>query len=160
MNFKRLSIATLQALGLGLMPAAALATTDTTTFTATVPGSCTYTYVNGANENVAMSYNAADNTLSGESSGITVNCNFAASATLGQVTTVNEPVGVTTTAAAALVGSDEVDIITSSDSAGSASTLLGNTAGDDSSFTVSLDVDGATVQGTYEYSVLLTVLDS
>ena len=76
------------------------------------------------------------------------------------MTTVNEPVGVTTTAAAALVGSDEVDIITSSDSAGSASTLLGNTAGDDSSFTVSLDVDGATVQGTYEYSVLLTVLDS
>ncbi|MDA7433164.1 hypothetical protein N8501_00680 [Synechococcus sp. AH-601-N10] len=160
MNFKRLSIATLQALGLGLMPAAALATTDTTTFTGTVPGSCTYTYGNGANEFVAMSYNAGDNTLSGESSGITVNCNFAASATLGQVTTVIEPVGVTTTAAAALVGSDEVDIITSSDSAGSSSTLLGNTAGDDSSFTVTLDVDGATVQGTYEYSVLLTVLDS
>ena len=39
MNFKRLSLVAVQAIGLGLMPAAALADiTDTTTFTGTVPG--------------------------------------------------------------------------------------------------------------------------
>lgn len=159
MNFRRLSIATLQVLGLGLMPAAALSTTDTTTFTATVPGACTYTYENGQNEDVTMTYDQSNNTLSGESSGLSINCNFAASATLGQVTTVNEPVGLSTTAAAALK-SGESSVITSSKSAGSVSTSLDNSPGVDKAFTVSLDVAGATAQGSYEYTVVLTVLDT
>ena len=158
MNFKRLSIATLQALGLGLMPAAALAETDTTTFTATVPGACTYVYANGEGENVAMAYDSATNTLSGETGGLTINCNYAASATLGQVTTVNEPVGLSTTASAVLK-SGETTITTSDKSAGSSSTLLGNSVGVDKAVEISLDVAGATAQGTYEYTVVLTVLD-
>ena len=159
MNFKRLSIATLQALGLGLMPAAALAETDTVKFIATVPGACTYVYSEGKSESVTMAYNAGAKTLSGESSGMTVNCNFVASATLGKVTKVNEPVGVTTSATATLK-SGETAITTSSKSAASASKSIANAVGVDKALSVKLDIGDATLQGTYEYTVLLTVLNS
>jgi hypothetical protein len=132
MNFKRLSIATLQALALGLMPAAALAAdeTDTVKFIATVPGACTYAYTKGKGETVTMTYNASANTLIGVSGGMTVNCNFVASATLGKVTKVNEPAGLTTSAAATLKSGESI-ITTSSKSAASSSTSIANSVGVD-----------------------------
>ena len=159
MNFKRLSIATLQALALGLMPAAALAKTDTTKFIATVPGACTYAYTKGKGESVTMTYNAEANTLAGESGGMTATCNFVASATLGKVTKLQEPAGLTTTTVATLK-SGETTIATSNKSAASSATSIANTAGVAKALSVKLDVGGATASGTYEYSVVLTVLNS
>ncbi len=161
MNFKRLSIATLQALALGLMPAAALAAdeTDTVKFIATVPGACTYAYTKGKGESVTMTYNAEANTLAGESGGMTATCNFVASATLGKVTKLQEPAGLTTTTVATLK-SGETTIATSSKSAASSATSIANTAGVAKALSVKLDVGGATASGTYEYSVVLTVLNS
>ncbi|MDA9674813.1 hypothetical protein N9T98_01385 [bacterium] len=161
MNFKRLSIATLQALSLGLMPAAALAAdeTDTVKFIATVPGACTYAYTKGKGETVTMTYNASANTLIGVSGGMTVNCNFVASATLGKVTMVKEPAGVTTSAAATL-NSGETTIATSSKSSASNATSIANTAGVAKALSVKLDIGDATASGSYEYTVLLTILNS
>ena len=57
MNFKRFSITALQVIGLGLLPTAALAnTTNTVTYSVTVPGNCTFTYANGEDETVTLSY--------------------------------------------------------------------------------------------------------
>ena len=69
MNFKRLSLVAVQAIGLGLMPSAALADiTDTTTFTGSVPGACTY--ASGATQSIAMSLSTAS---SGTFTGTTSN---------------------------------------------------------------------------------------
>ena len=161
MNFKRLSIATLQALALGLMPAAALAAdeTDTVKFIATVPGACTYSYSKDKGESVTMTYNSGTNTLAGETGGMTATCNFVASATLGQVTKLQEPAGLSTTTVATLMSGDTT-IATSSKSAASSATSIANTAGVAKALSVKLDVGGATASGTYEYSVVLTVLNS
>ena len=87
MNFKRLSITALQVMGLGFLPSAALAEniTDTTTFTGTVPGSCTYS--GSQDQTVAMDYSSSGGgTFTGRSANLTVNCNYVATFTLGAVT--------------------------------------------------------------------------
>ncbi|MDC0269890.1 hypothetical protein OAK57_04430 [Synechococcus sp. AH-551-N23] len=153
MNFKRLSLVAVQAIGLGLMPAAALADiTDTTTFTGTVPGTCTYT--SGTSQTVEMSYSADDEVISGESENIGINCNYAASVSLGAVTPGSNP--ATTTNTAKLIKSG-VPIATSGDGASSA-VSLGNTNGVTENVTIDLTATGASAIGDYSYTVVLTTL--
>ena len=159
MNFKRFSITALQVLGLGLMPSAALAnTTNEVTYSATVPGNCTFTYANGQNETVALSYNQSQERLSGSTGAIGITCNYNASATLSEVTDVNSPVTGETFTLALNNGSS--DVIATDGTSASSTTSLGLTNGVTTSFTMDLTVDGATDLGTYEYRVVLTVLDA
>ena len=159
MNFKRFSITALQVVGLGLMPSAALAnTTNTVLYTATVPGNCTFNYANGQNETVALSYDQAQERLSGSTGTIGINCNYNASATLSEVTDVNSPVTGETFALALNNGSS--DVISTDGTSASSTTSLGLTNGVTTNFTMDLTVDGATDLGTYEYRVVLTVLDA
>ena len=157
MNFKRLSLVAVQAIGLGLMPAAALADiTDTTTFTGTVPGSCTY--ASGTSQTVAMSYSADDEgTFTGVSENIGINCNYAASVSLGAVT-ANGSNPATTTNTAKLIKSGD-PIATSGEGASSA-VSLGNTNGVTENVTIDLTATGASATGDYSYTVVLTTLSS
>lgn len=157
MNLKRLSLAAIPAIGLGLMPAAALAQIDTTTtFNGEVPGSCTYT--TGENQSVDMNYTTADNgTLTGTSQDIGINCNFVTSVTLGAVNEVD--VAVSTDNTAELLVND-VALVTSDNSSPSDQTSLGNTGGVTTNVKVRLTSTGASAQGDYQYTVLLTTLSS
>ena len=156
MNFKRLSLVAVQAIGLGLMPGAALAAiTDTTTFTGTVPGTCTY--ASGA-QAIAMSYSAADSgTFTGTTSNIGINCNFATKVTLGAVTPKGSNPKATTNTAKLKKGSSV--IATSGDSASSQVDLL-NSAGVKQDVTIELTSTGASTVGAYEYTVVLTTLSA
>ena len=159
MNFKRFSITALQVIGLGLLPTAALAnTTNTVTYSATVPGSCDFTYANGQDETVTLSYDQANERLTGSSGAIGITCNYNASATLSAVDDKNSPVDGETFTLALNNGSS--DVISTDGTSASSSTSLGLTNGVAKSFTMDLTVDGATDMGTYEYEVVLTVLDS
>ena len=156
MNFKRLSLVAVQAIGLGLMPAAALADiTDTTTFTGTVPGSCTY--ASGSSQTVAMSYSADDNgTFTGVSENISISCNFTTTVTLGAVTPGSNPATTTNTA---LLKKGSSTIATSGEGA-SSSVSLGNTGGTPENVTIDLTATGASAVGSYSYTVVLTTLSS
>ena len=157
MNFKRLSLVAVQAIGLGLMPAAALADiTDTTTFTGTVPGSCTY--VSGTSQTVAMSYSSDDNgTFTGESENIGINCNYATSVTLGAVTENGSNPATTTNTALLKQGGST--IATSGEGA-SSTVSLGNSNGVTENVTIDLTATGASATGDYSYTVVLTTLSS
>jgi hypothetical protein len=158
MNLKRLSLAAIPAIGLGLMPAAALAQSieTTTTFNGEVPGSCTYT--TGEEQTVDMNYTTADNgTLTGTSQDIGINCNFVTSVTLGAVNEVD--VAVSTDNTAELLVND-VALVTSDNSSPSDQTSLGNTGGVTTNVKVRLTSTGASAQGDYQYTVLLTTLSS
>ena len=159
MNFKRFSITTLQVIGLGLLPNAALAnTTNTVTYSATVPGNCEFTYANGQDETVTLIYDQPNERLTGSSGAIGITCNYNASATLSAVADNNSPVvGETFTLA---LNNGSSDVISTDGTSDSPSTSLGLTNGIATSFTMDLTVDGATDMGTYEYQVVLTVLDS
>ena len=155
MNFKRLSLVAVQAIGLGLMPAAALAAdiTDTTTFTGTVPGTCTY--ASGTSQTVAMTYSAADSgTFTGTTTNIGINCNFATKVTLGAVTAGINP-ATTTNTAKLYKGSS---VIATSGEAASSQVDLGNIAGGTENVTIELTSTGASVVGAYSYTVVLTTL--
>lgn len=161
MNFKRFSITALQAIGLGLLPSAALADiTDTTTFTGSVPGSCNY--VSGTSQDVALSYSSENNgTFTGESNAITISCNFATKLTLGQVTPQSGGNPATTTdTASSFVGSAESALMTSSNSASSAATDAGNTPNQNFTVKIGLNSTGASAVGDYEYTVILTTLSA
>ena len=157
MNFKRLSLVAVQAIGLGLMPAAALADiTDTTTFTGTVPGSCTY--ASGTSQTVAMSYSADDNgTFTGESENIGINCNYATSVTLGAVTENGSNPATTTNTALLKQGGST--IATSGEGA-SSTVSLSNSNGVTENVTIDLTATGASATGDYSYTVVLTTLSS
>ena len=162
MNFKRFSVTALQLVGLGLLPAAALADVNqTTTFKGAVPGSCSY--VSGQNQNnVGLTYSAANNgTLSGTSEDITISCNFATKLTLGQVTPKSGGNPATTTDTASLfVGSSSSALMTSSHSAASSATDAGNTPNQNFTVKIGLNSTGATTVGDYEYTVVLTTLSA
>ena len=157
MNFKRLclSLVAVQAIGLGLMPAAALADiTDTTTFTGTVPGSCTY--ASGTSQTVAMSYSADDEgTFTGVSENIGINCNYAASVSLGAVTANGSNPATTTNTAKLNQGAST---IATSGASASSTVSLGNTNGLTENVTIELTSTGASVVGAYSYTVVLTTL--
>ena len=157
MNFKRLSLVAVQAIGLGLMPAAALADiTDTTTFTGTVPGSCTY--ASGTSQTVAMSYSSDDNgTFTGESENIGINCNYATSVTLGAVTENGSNPATTTNTALLKQGGST--IATSGEGA-SSTVSLDNSNGVTENVTIDLTATGASATGDYSYTVVLTTLSS
>ena len=157
MNFKRLSLVAVQAIGLGLMPAAALADiTDTTTFTGTVPGSCTY--ASGTSQTVAMSYSSDDNgTFTGESENIGINCNYATSVTLGAVTENGSNPATTTNTALLKQGGST--IATSGEGA-SSTVSLNNSNGVIENVTIDLTATGASAVGSYSYTVVLTTLSS
>ena len=157
MNFKRISIAAIPAIGLGLMPAAAFAQsiTDTTTFNGTVPGTCTY--LSGTSQDVAMTYSTADNgTLSGTSENIAISCNFETSVSLSAVNEVDVEVSTENTATLLFGGSE---IVTSGEGA-SDSVSLGNSPGSTANVQIKLDATGASTVGTYQYTVVLTTLSS
>tara|TARA_B100001093_G_scaffold510856_1_gene577546 strand:+ start:118 stop:603 length:486 start_codon:yes stop_codon:yes gene_type:complete len=161
MNFKRFSVTALQVIGLGLLPSAALADiTDTTTFTGTVPGTCTYT--NGTNQDVALAYSSASSgTFTGESNNITISCNFATELTLGQVTPKSGDNPADTTDLASLfVGDSSSALMTSSESAASSATEAGNTPNTPFTVKIGLSSTGADTVGAYEYTVVLTTLSS
>ncbi len=157
MNLKKISIVALQAVGLTLAPAAALAnTTKDVTYTATVPGTCTYTGM--ANENVTLTYDSSAQTLSGTTGDIGITCNFNANATLSAVTTNAEPSGLSTSFNLALQSGGS-PVISSDGTAASSNTSLGLTSGVAKTFTMPLTVNGAASFGDYSYTVTLTVLD-
>lgn len=161
MNFKRFSVTALQLIGLGLLPSAALADiTDTTKFTGSVPGSCTY--VSGKTQTVSLTYATANNgTLSGTSNDITVSCNFATKLTLGQVTPKGGGNPATTSDTASLfVGSSSSALMTSSHSAASSATDAGNTPNQNFTVKIGLSSTGASTVGAYEYTVVLTTLST
>ena len=158
MNYKRFGITALQVLGLGIMPAGALAnTTSNVTYQATVPGNCVVVFANDADETVTLSYDQANERLTGSTGTIGVTCNYNASATLSAVTDVNSPVNGETFALALNNGSS--DVISTDGTSASNSTSLGLTNGVGTNFTMDLTVDGATDFGSYEYLVTLTILD-
>lgn len=155
MNFKRLSLVAVQAIGLGLMPAAALADiTDTTTFTGSVPGTCTYP--SGTSQTVEMSYSsAASGTFTGESSNIGINCNFVTDVSLGAV--VADGSNPATTINTAVLKKGGTTITT----AGSAEPVsLGNSNGVTDNVTIELTSTGASAVGDYSYTVVLTTFSS
>jgi len=158
MNFKRLGITALQVVGLGLLPSAALADiTDTTTFTGVVPGSCTFGS-GTTDQTVTLEYATANNgTFTGRSENITINCNYAASITLGAVTAGNSNPSETTNEAKIFDGTGTSAIATSGSNA-SAQTSLGNQANSAFNAQIGLTATGASGQGNYSYTVLLTVL--
>ena len=162
MNFKRLSITALQVIGLGLLPSTSLAAdiTDTTKFTGTVPGTCTY--VSGKTQTVSLAYGTANNgSFSGTSNDITVSCNYATKVTLGQVTPKGGGNPATTADTASLfVGSSSSALMTSSHSAASAATDAGNTPNQNFTVKIGLASTGASTVGDYEYTVVLTTLSS
>ena len=159
MNFKRISIAAIPAIGLGLMPAAAFAQiTQDTTFTGSVPGNCSYT--TAAQDSVALSYDSASSgTLSGESNNIGIQCNFAnTNVQLGAV----EAAGAnpaTTTNTARLLDSEGEEIAVSGEGP-SGSEALSNSANATENVTIELTSTGASAPGSYSYTVTLTTLES
>ena len=158
MNFKRISLAALQAVGFGLMPASALAQiTDTTTFTGQVPGTCTYT--SGTSQTIEMSYSAENNgTFTGQTQDLTISCNFETSVTLGAVNAGANPTETNNTASLFVGGSGDA-LVTSGVSA-SAETSLGNSPGVATNVQIGLEVLGASTVGDYSYTVVLTTLSS
>ena len=160
MNFKRLSLVAVQAIGLGLIPAAAFAATDTTFFEGTVPGSCTITGATSSGSPATLSYTtAAGGTLSGETEAIGINCNVAnVNATLSAVDQTGNPTETTNTVT--LENASEVVLITNSTTSTSAATAIGNANGSTSNYIISLAAAGATVPGTYNYEVVLTTLET
>ena len=159
MNFKRLSLVAVQAIALGLLPTAAFATTDTTFFQGTVPGSCTITGATSSSSPAALTYSTdANGTLSGTTDEIGINCNSAnVSATLSAVDQAGNP--TETSATAILLNSSEAAVITNSTTSTSAATAIGNANGSTSDYFISLDATGASVPGTYNFSVVLTTLE-
>ena len=160
MNFKRLSITALQVMGLGLMPSAALANniTDTTTFTGTVPGVCTYS--GNQDQTVAMEYSSnASGTFTGRSANLTVNCNYVATFTLGAVTAGSSNPAETSNTASIYPGDSSTAIVQSGNSA-SAQTSLGNTANQPFNVQIGLAATGASAVGAYSYTVVLTTLSA
>ncbi len=157
MNFKRLSLVALQAIGLGLMPAAALADiTDTTTFTGTVPGTCFYT--GGTSQTVGMDYSPTDGgKFTGESANIGISCNYVTSVTLGAVTADGD--NPATTVNTALLKKGSSTLATSGEGA-SDPVSLGNIANTPDNVTIELTSTGANVVGDYSYTVVLTTLSS
>ena len=144
-----------QAIGLGLMPAAALADiTDTTTFTGTVPGSCTY--ASGTSQTVAMDYSADDSgTFTGESSNIGINCNFVTDVSLGAVVADGSNPVITTNTAVLKKGGATIT------TAGAAEPVsLGNSNGVTENVTIELTSTGASEVGNYSYTVILTTISS
>ena len=101
-----------------------------------------------------MSYSADDEVISGESENIGINCNYAASVSLGAVTPGSNP--ATTTNTAKLIKSG-VPIATSGEGASSA-VSLGNTNGVTENVTIDLTATGASAIGDYSYTVVLTTL--
>ena len=162
MNFKRLSLVTVQAISLGLLPTAAfaqIAATNDSFFSGTVPASCTITGGNTVTSSADLTYSTADSgSLSGETDEIVVTCNSAnVLATLGPVIEGNNP--TTTTNTATLTDSSEQIVITNSTTSTSAATGIANVANQDSSFFVSMAATGASVPGVYVYNVVLTTLE-
>ena len=158
MNFKRLSLVAVQAIGLGLMPAAALADniTNTTTFTGAVPGACFYS--NGNSQAVIMSYSApGGGTFTGATGNIGISCNYVTSVTLGAVTANgSNPANTVNTALLKKGGST----IATSGEAASETVSLANTANVIDNVTIELTSTGANVVGDYSYTVVLTTLSS
>ena len=158
MIFKRLSLVAVQAIGLGLLPTAAFGATDTTFFQGTVPGSCTITGATTSSSPASLTYSTdAGGTLSGETATIGINCNVAdVNATLSGVVQSGNPTETSNTAI--LKNASGADVITSTVST-SAATAIGNANGSTSNYTVSLAATGASVPGTYNFSVVLTTLE-
>ncbi len=154
MNLQRISIAAIQAIGLGLLPAAALAATinDTTTFVGTVPGTCSYS--GGSSQTVPMDYNAAFNgSFNGVSQPISISCNTGADVSLSAVTPGNS--NPTTTSNLATLKNSAGQILTESGSEESEKADLSNSAGTNT-VTITLDVGDASIPGNYSYEVVLT----
>ena len=160
MNFKRLSLVAVQAIGLGLLPTAAFGATDTTFFQGTVPGSCTITGATSSSSPASLTYSTdAGGTLSGQTATIGINCNVAnVNATLSAVDQTGNPTETENTVT--LENALEVVLITNdSTTSTSAATAIGNANGSTSNYQISLVAAGATVPGTYNYQVVLTTLE-
>ena len=159
MNLKRISIAAIPAIGLGLMPAAAFAQiTQDTTFTGSVPGNCSYTTT--AQDSVALTYGTADNgTLSGESNNIGIQCNFANTDVQLSAVEADDGNPASTTNTARLLDSDG-ELLTFSGEGSSEAVELGNSANATENVTIELTSTGASAPGSYEYTVTLTTLES
>ena len=144
------------AIALAIPSAKAQLDTDTNTFSATVPGTCT---ISNGTQTVTM--DLSNTTLSGTTSNITINANTAIKVQLSQITAVAEA-----TADAAAVA--EINDVTqsqnnildtdASESSASSQSSLGNTAGVNHLVTVRMTATGADTPGDYNYTVVLRCL--
>ena len=154
-----LSLVAIGHIGFSLFPSAALAqtlATDTTTFTGTVPGSCT---ISNGTQNVNMSY--ANNTLSAETTNITINSNVLANLTIGTVTEVAKANGSSPTATASLIdtaGNQQTVTATVGNDSNPMQFINNGMTGADHTIKIGMSVADANIPGTYTYTVVLSCL--
>ncbi len=155
MNLKRLSIAAIQAVGLGLLPAGALAAdiNHTATFTGNVPGNCSYT--SGTSQDVDLSYSNANNgTFTGLSQPIQFTCNTNAVLTLNGATQSGNPTPTDTVVKLLDATNADAEII-QVENTGTATTPFTDESGN-GSVKIDLSATNASVPGSYTYVVVLT----
>ena len=153
-----LSLVALGHIGFGLFPSAAVAqlATDTTTFTGTVPGTCT---IGNGTQNVNMSY--ANNTLSAETANITINSNVLANLTIGTVTEVAKATGSNPTATASLIdtaGNQQTVTATVGNDSNPMQFINNGMTGANHTIKIGMSVADANIPGTYTYTVVLSCL--
>lgn len=153
-----LSLVAIGHIGFALAPSAAIAqlATDTTTFTGTVPGACTIT--NGG-QNVNLSY--ANNTLTAETTAITINSNVLANLTIGTVTEVAKANGSNPTATATLTdiaGNQQAVTATVGNDSNAMAFINNGMTNANHTVKIGMNVADANIPGTYTYTVVLSCL--
>ena len=154
-----LSLVAIGHIGFMLSPSAAIAqlATDTTTFTGTVPGTCTI----GGDSSSTVTMAVNNGTLTGETGNITVNSNVLANVTISNLVATNNFTGANTavptatltavasnTAVTAAIGNDSnpIQLINQNDLDTAVNVKIG------------MSVANANAPGVYEYTVLLSCL--
>ena len=144
------------AIALAIPSAKAQLDTDTNTFSATVPGTCT---ISNGTQTVAMVLDGT--TLSGTTSNITINANTAVSVQLSSISATTEANG--SAAATAEInditdGQNNILDTDASEASASSQSLLGNAADVNHLVTIKLTATGADTPGDYTYTVTLNCL--
>jgi len=124
------------------------------TFTGSVPDSCTLT-----NGTQSVGFSLTGTTLDGTTGNITVNANGAVNLQLTAVTETEEAEATASpTATLNDITDSEDGIASSTPGAASSSVALGNQSNVDHNVTINMNVTGATAPGTYTYKVTLSCL--
>ena len=154
-----LSLVAIGHIGFMLSPSAAIAqlATDTTTFTGTVPGTCTI----GGDSSSTVTMAVNNGTLTGETGNITVNSNVLANVTISNLVATNNFTGAnsaTPTATLTAVGSN-TSVTAGINSNSNAIELINqNDLDTNVNVKIGMSVSGANAPGVYEYTVLLSCL--
>jgi len=154
-----LSLVAIGHIGFSLLPSAALAqlATDTTTFTGTVPGTCTI----GGDSSSTVTMDVNNGTLTGVTGNITVNSNVLADVTIGDLVATNNFTGsngaVPTATLTAVASNTQVTASIGNDS-NVINLIDQNDLSSDVNVTIAMAVTDADAPGVYEYTVVLSCL--